>query len=166
MSAVPLLQKLIVLKLMNLCKHPLTSDQITVYLVENGWSDYLLSQQLKLELAESHLIQTADTLPFFCTLTPEGYEAITMFEAQIPAFLSDQVEAFVRENRERIFRESAVFVHVIANDDAFRVNVQIYTGLTLVVDLNIHRWSRESALQAADEMRANAYDYFSFLLQK
>ena len=165
MSAVPLLQKLILLKLMNLIQHPLTADQITTYMVENGWSDYLLSQQLKLELTDSGFADVSDSEPYFYTLKAEGLAAVEMFSSQIPSFLSDQIEVFVENNRERILRENSVFVNVISDDGAYLVHVKIYTGLTLVVDLKIHRWNREDALEAAREMRNKAYDTFSFLIK-
>ena len=100
LSAVPLSQKLVVLCMLTRCQHPLTSQQIDVYMLENKWSDYMLVQQLKAELVEAGFVTVSDEAPYFYMITREGMQALNMFiSAHMQPYLRNQVENFVANSR-------------------------------------------------------------------
>ena len=139
MSAVPLTQKLVVLSLLDSCKHPLTSEQIDVYMVENHWSDYMLVQQLKCELQEAQFVTVTDTPPHFTMLTPRGRDSLRLFVNRIPPYLRRQVDVFVQNNAERMLRESTVFTDVQPQNSgsAYRAQVRLFEGQNLALSLEV-----------------------------
>lgn len=139
MSAVPLTQKLVVLCLLNACKHPLTSEQIDVYMVENHWSDYMLVQQLKCELQEAQFVTVTDTPLHFTMLTPRGRDSLRLFVNRIPPYLRRQVDVFVQNNAERILRESTIFTDVQPQNSgsSYRAQVRLYEGQNLALSVKI-----------------------------
>ena len=158
MSAVPLSQKLVVLCMLTRCQHPLTSQQIDVYMLENKWSDYMLVQQLKAELVEAGFVTVSDEAPYFYMITREGMQALNMFiSAHMQPYLRNQVENFVANSRERMLNESTVFTDVQPQDDfSYCAHLQLYEGQHLVMDLRMNFTKKRDALALAKGFRTQA----------
>ncbi len=146
MSAVPLSQKLIVLCLLDRCKHPLTAQQLDIYMVENHWSDYMLLQQLKCELQEAEFVTVSPSAPHFFMLAPRGRDALALFISRIPPYLRRQVEDFVSKNQDRMLRESTVFTQIRQQDDgAYLLQLRLFEGQHMAMELNLRIATRQEA---------------------
>ena len=158
MSAVPLSQKLVVLCMLARCQHPLTSEQIDVYMMENHWSDYMLVQQLKAELVEAGFVTVSDDAPYFYMITSDGTEALNLFiSAHMPPYVRNQVENFVADNRARMLNESTVFTDVQPQDDfSYCAHLRLYEGSHLVMDLRMNFTKKQDALALAKGFRTQA----------
>ena len=116
MSAVPLSQKLVVLCMLARCQHPLTSEQIDVYMMENHWSDYMLVQQLKAELVEAGFVTVSDDAPYFYMITSDGTEALDLFIARYGEELRSDIVKFPHHGRGRDAACKPCKAHLMTSD--------------------------------------------------
>ena len=157
MSAVPLSQKLIALCLLDRCKHPLTSEQLDVYMVENRWSDYMLLQQLKCELQEAAFVTVSPSPPHFFMLAPRGRDALMLFIGRMPPYLRRQVEDFIAQNRERMLRESTVFTQIQQQDDlSYLLQLRLFEGQHPAMELQLRIATKQEAEVLQQRFRMHA----------
>ena len=108
MSAIVTEQKLLLLYFMDRCGTPLSSDQLTRHMLEQHWADYFQLQQMLLELGEARLVTRAEAFPRLYHLTDAGKETLALFNTQVPRYLKNQVNAFVRAHGQELAHETQV----------------------------------------------------------
>ncbi|MDR0949906.1 MAG: DUF4364 family protein [Lachnospiraceae bacterium] len=104
------LHKLIVLYLLSQADFPLTTAQISDFMLVKEYTLFPTLQIVIEDLKESALIQSQTianrTLLF---VTPEGRETLNHFENQIHAQLRKQIKDYLYENRFALRKELAIF---------------------------------------------------------
>lgn len=103
------LYKLMILYLMNRVDFSLTRSQITGFVLEKGYTNYLTMQQAFSELAETGLLEEKTTLGrTILLLTEEGKNTLSFFENRISEAIRMDMDAFLKANSYELREQLSV----------------------------------------------------------
>ena len=103
------LYKLIVLYMLDRVAFPLTQSQISEFVLDKGYTNYLTLQQVIAELIETNLITATTTVNRTqLTITQEGKESLGFFEGRIGDAIKQEIKGYFRENSMELRNEVSV----------------------------------------------------------
>ena len=103
------LYKLIVLYILSRITFPITNAQVSDFILQKEYTDYLTLQQVISELTEARLV-SSETIRnrTHLSITPEGRETLRFFQNRIHHGIKEDVDTYFRENKFRLRSEVAV----------------------------------------------------------
>lgn len=103
------LYKLIVLYMLDRVTFAMTAAQVSDFILERDYTNFLTLQQVIGDLTESKLI-TAETIRnrTHLSITPEGRETLIYFEGHISPAIKQEINAYFKENEYALRNEVAV----------------------------------------------------------
>ena len=103
------LYKLIVLYMLDKVAFPLNQSQISEFILDKGYTNYLTLQQVISELIETNLITAHTTLNRTqLTITKEGKDSLGYFEGRISDAIKSEILDFFKENSMELRNEVSV----------------------------------------------------------
>lgn len=103
------LYKLIVLYMLDKVAFPLTQSQISEFILNKGYTNYLTLQQVISELAETNLITAHTTLNRTqLTITKEGKDSLGYFKGRISDVIKKEILDYFKENSMELKNEVSV----------------------------------------------------------
>lgn len=103
------LYKLIVLYMLDKVAFPLTQSQISEFILEKGYTNYLTLQQVISELIETNLITAHTTLNRTqLTITKEGKDSLGYFKGRISDAIKKEILDFFKHNSMELKNEVSV----------------------------------------------------------
>lgn len=103
------LYKLIVLYMLDKVAFPLTQSQISEFVLDKGYTNYLTLQQVISELIETNLITAHTTLNRTqLTITQEGKDSLGYFEGRIGDAIKEEILQYFKENSMELRNEVSV----------------------------------------------------------
>lgn len=103
------LYKLIVLYMLDRVTFPLTTAQISDFILGKEYTNFLTLQQVFSELADTGLIFTrSDNSRTHLTITSEGTETLHFFENRISPAIKTEIHAFFQEKEYTLREEVSV----------------------------------------------------------
>lgn len=103
------LYKLIVLYILSRITFPITNAQVSDFLLQKEYTDYLTLQQVISELAEARLISSETVRNrTHLSITPEGQETLRFFQNRIHHGIKEDIDRYLRENHFRLRNEVSV----------------------------------------------------------
>lgn len=103
------LYKLIVLYMLSRVNFPITNAQVSDFMLQKEYTDYLTLQQVISELTEARLISSETVRNrTHLSITPEGRETLRFFQNRIHHGIKEDVNTYFRENSFRLRNEVAV----------------------------------------------------------
>lgn len=103
------LYKLIVLYMLDRVTFSMTAAQVSDFILERDYTNFLTLQQVISDLTESKLI-TSKTIRnrTHLSITPEGRETLIYFENQISPAIRQEIKAYFKENELSLRNEVSV----------------------------------------------------------
>lgn len=103
------LYKLIVLYMLDRVTFSMTAAQVSDFILEKDYTNFLTLQQVISDLTESKLI-TTETIRnrTHLSITPEGRETLIYFEKQISPAIRQEINAYFSENEFALRNEVSV----------------------------------------------------------
>ena len=106
MTTIFKLYKLIVLYMLDCINFPLTTSQISEFILEQGYTDYFKLQQAVGELAEDGLIRRDSTHNrTLYYLTDEGEKTILLFKNDISPDIRKDIQTFLKNKKYELKNE-------------------------------------------------------------
>ena len=103
------LYKLIVLYMLDKVAFPLNQSQISEFVLDKGYTNYLTLQQVISELIETNLITAHTTLNRTqLTITKEGKDSLGYFEGRISDAIKSEILDYFKENSMELRNEVSV----------------------------------------------------------
>ena len=103
------LYKLIVLYMLDKVSFPLTQSQISEFVLDKGYTNYLTLQQVISELIETNLISAHTTLNRTqLTITEEGRDSLGYFEGRIGEVIKKEILEYFKEKSLELKNEVSV----------------------------------------------------------
>ena len=103
------LYKLIVLYMLDRVTFPLTQSQISAFVLDKGYTNYLTLQQVISELIETNLVAAHTTLNRTqLTITQEGKDSLGYFEGRISDAIKTEIRQYFKENSLELRNEVSV----------------------------------------------------------
>ena len=152
------LYKLIVLYMLEKVDFPLTTSQISEFILDKGYTTYFKLQETLSEMVESGLLRVETTHNrTLYHLTENGAETIQFFKNKISTAIQNDIEEFLKEKRYDLKEEVAIKSDYYLNTNhEYEVRCQIVENGFSLIDLKItvpteieaetiaSNWSRES----------------------
>ncbi len=103
------LYKLIVLYMLNRVTFPITTAQVSDYVLDREYTNFLTLQQSISELTDAELIssQTIRNRTFL-SITPEGRETLSFFKSRINYGIRRDIDTYFRENEFTLRNEVSI----------------------------------------------------------
>lgn len=162
------LYKLIVLYMLNRVTFPLTTAQISDFILEKEYTNFLTLQQVINELTDAGMVTSQSIRNrTHLAITEEGRETLTFFQNRINDAIKEDINSYFRENEFALRNEVSVLgdyykstsgeyeAHLVAKD----------RGINLV-ELTLSVPSEEIAASICDNWQKKNEDIYKYLIQQ
>lgn len=169
MSQDPLtLYKLIILYMLSKAELPLTIAQISDFVLEKEYTNFLTLQQAVSELAEADLITTRSTSNRTqLLLTQEGRDALTFFENRISDAIKEEVSIFLRENEMALIEELSILAdYYKSTDGVYHAHLTAIEQNTHLIDITLSVPTKETACAICDNWQKKNQMIYQYLIDQ
>ena len=164
-----ILYKLIVLYMLNRVTFPLTTAQVSDFVLEREYTNFLTLQQVIGELTEAELI-SSETIRnrTHLSITAEGRETLNFFQNRINYFIKQDISTYFRENEFALRNEVAVLgdyyykstsgeyeAHLVAKDRGIKL-----------VDITLSVPTEEIAAAICDNWQKKNQEIYQYLIEQ
>lgn len=160
------LYKLIILYMLNKVDFPLTTSQISEFVLDKGYTTYFKLQEALSELAQSELIRPEMTHNrTLYHLTEEGGETIHYFSNKISPAIRKDIDDFLREKQYDLKEESSVKADYYLNTKReYEVRCQIVENGSSLIDLKLTVPTEKEAETIAHHWNGKSQEIYALLL--
>lgn len=139
MSETFTLYKLIILDMLSKVDFPLTTSQISEFILEKGYTTYFKLQQALSELASTGLIREETTHSrTLYHLTEEGAQSIQFFRNKISKSIQDETIDFLRDKKYELKNEVSVKTDYYRNTSGeYSVCCQVLESQNPLIELTL-----------------------------
>lgn len=161
--------KLVLLYVFDKMEMPLTEATITdMCCNRNAWISYLTCKEVLLDLVENGFIvvSTNNSGEQYYTITTDGRSCLSYFFMKIPASIRDEINIFIKDNRQTFRRKQEYFSDYYKNaDGSYTVLMRIVEPLGTKLELKLNVANRGIAKviynkweERASQVYASIYD--------
>ena len=94
-----MLYKLIVLYMLDKVSFPMSQSQISEFILDKGYTNYMTLQQILAELTENNLVASTTTLHRTqFKITAEGKDTLGFFEGRISDIIKSEIKDYLKEH--------------------------------------------------------------------
>ena len=163
------LYKLIVLYMLSRVTFPMTNAQVSDFILEKEYTDYLTLQQVISELTNAKLVSSKTIRNRTqLAITPEGRETLDFFQSRIHYAIKEEINAYFRENEFTPRNEVAVL-----GDYSYQASLGEYEthlvvrekGVSLV-DVKIPVPTEEMAEKICDNWQKKSQQIYKYLTEQ
>lgn len=162
------LYKLMVLYMLKQVDFPLSTAQLSGFILDRGYTDYFKLQETLSNLIETGLIEKETT--HSRTLyrpTKEGIHTISLFREKIPQVFRKDMDDYLGKNQFELREDSAIKADYYETKSGdYTVRCQIMEENISLFDMSITIPTRQEAVTIAEKWTANAPDIYSLLMSK
>ncbi len=162
------LYKLIVLYMLDKVDFPLTTSQISEFILDKGYTSYFRLQETLSELAGSGLLKVETTHNrTLYHLTESGAETIHFFARKISPAIQKDIDEFLREKQYDLKEEAAVKSDYYLNPNReYEVRCQIVENGYSLIDLKLTVPTEKEAEAIAGRWSRQSQEIYTLLLSK
>ncbi len=133
------LYKLIILYMLNKVDFPLTTSQISEFILEQGYTTYFRLQETLAELVDSDLVTVENTHNrTLYRLTENGESTIAFFRNKISAEIQTDIDRFLSEKEYALKEEVSVKTdYYLTTNHEYEVRCQIIENGSNLIDLKL-----------------------------
>ncbi|MDR1018101.1 MAG: DUF4364 family protein [Lachnospiraceae bacterium] len=162
------LYKLMILYMLKSVKFPLTTSQISEFIVEKGYTNFFKVQQSINELLNSHLIiddKTYNKTSYYLSL--EGKESVKYIGDDLNQMIRDDIDNYIANNKNRLLNEfSTKSYFEQLSDSSFLVHCIVEEDGINQVSLNLTVPKREMAESIANNWQSKNVDIYSYIMKQ
>ena len=153
------LYKLIVLYMLNRVNFPLTNAQVSDFILDREYTNYLTLQQVINELTDTRMI-TSQTIHnrTHLSITQDGRETLRFFQNRINHGIKEDIDTYFRENEYVLRNEVSVLgdyyysakaggyeAHLVAKDrDISLVDIRISVPTEEIAETICNKWQEKN----------------------
>ena len=154
-----MLYKLIILYILDRMDFPITNTELTRFILEKEYCDYITINQILAELIEVEYVEVEETHnSYLYRITPSGKETLSFFYTRISVAIRDEIDTYLSEKeyqlREMVSNtadyyeakknEFVVELRVIERDSEL-VHINLLVTSAAEADIICSRWKECSA---------------------
>ncbi len=169
MSLEPLpLYKLIVLFMLNRVESPLAVAQISDFIVEKNYTDFITLQQVVSELKTSGMVDTRTAHNrTLVSLTQEGKDTLSYFQNRINPAIQEEILVFLKEHEHSIRSDLSVKgEYYKASQGDYEVHLSAMENQMRLMELTLSMPSREMAAHVCDNWQKKNQSIYQYLMQE
>lgn len=162
------LYKLIVLYMLDQVDFPLTTAQISDFILEQEYTNYMTLQQALSELAEAGLVHTQTVRNRTrLTNTPEGVETLRFFGNRISDAIREDISAYFAEHEIALRNEVNIQSdYYKSTTGEFEVRMIARDKDALLIDLTLSVPDKEMAQQMCDKWDKHNQEIYQYLMDR
>lgn len=160
------LYKLIILYMLNKVDFPMTTSQISEFVLDKGYTTYFKLQEALCELTDSGLIRTETTHNrTLYHLTENGAETILYFDRKLSPAIRKDIDDFLKEKQYDLKEEAAVKADYYMNPKhEFEVRCRIDENGSSLIDLKLTVPTEQEAEAIANRWNTKSQEIYTLLL--
>lgn len=160
------LYKLIILYMLDKVDFPLTTSQISEFVLNKGYTNYFRLQEALSELSESGLIRPETTHNrTLYHLTENGAETILYFSHKISAAIRQDIDEFLREKQYDLKEEVSVRADYYLNTRReYEVRCRITENGADLIDLKLTVPTEKEAEAIVNHWNTKSQEIYTLLL--
>ena len=162
------LYKLIILFMLDKVDFPLTTSQISEFILEKEYTNYFTIQQALNELTDSHLIH-ADTMrgTTYYQNTDEGKNTVTYFGDRIPQAIVDDIMGYLDQNRYTLKNEVSILAdYYRTTSQEFAAHCQVKEGGVNLIDLTLTVPDEQTAASICNNWRKKSSSLYGYIMEE
>lgn len=162
------LYKLIILYMLNKVDFPMTTSQITEFVLDEGYTTYFKLQQALAELIESGFIREEIThRRTFYHLTEEGLQTIHFFKNDIPPAIQEDIDTFLSSKKYELKNEVSVKADYYRKSGGeYSVYCRVHEQGTPLIELTVTVPDEDEARSAADNWMDKNQEIYALIMGK
>lgn len=169
MSQEPLtLYKLIILYMLDRVNFPLTSAQISEFILEKEYTNFLTLQQAISELTQAALI-TSQTFSnrTHLIITAEGSNTLSFFESRISDTIKKEIRDFFAEHEIEMRNEASILANYYKSTTGeYEAHLIAKEKNLKLVDITLSVPTKESAAAICDNWQRKNQKIYQFLIEQ
>lgn len=158
--------KLVVLYILNRVTFPITVAQISDFVLEQEYTDFLTLQQVINELKDAGLIISEKARNrTYLTITDEGRETLQLFKTRISVVDRYEIDTYFQKNEFSLRNEIAVqgnYYKTASND--YDVHLVIHEGDDQLMEITIPVPTEEMASAVCDNWQKKNLEIYQYLI--
>lgn len=162
------LYKLIVLYMLSRVTFPMTNAQVSDFILEKDYTDFLTLQQVINELIDAKLI-TSETIRnrTHLAITEEGRETLQFFQSRIHAGIKQDINAYFRENEYALRNEVSVLGdYYLGSSGEYEAHLVAKDRGTHLVDITLSVPDEATAAAICDNWQQKNQSIYQYLIQE
>lgn len=159
--------KLLLLHLMEKMNFPITTSQISQFVLEEGILNYFELQECLSEMVEGKYVDAIkENNSTRYTITDLGIVSLGYFESRIPLHIRSKISKYIYENRSQIKRDYETTANYFKDIQTgeYTVKCGIYEDNSLLMEINISVVNREQARNICDNWKNNVNQIYDKVL--
>ncbi len=162
------LYKLILLYILNHVNFPMTAAQISDYILDREYTNYLTLQQVIHELLEARLISSkTNHNRTHLSITSEGRQTLQFFQNRVSDSIKEDIDTYLRENEYELRNEVSVLGNYYKSTSGeFEAHLMAQErGITLLeITLSVPMESTAAAI--CDNWQKKSLDIYQYLIEQ
>ena len=167
MVQAPVESKLLILYLLEKMALPISTSQISLFVLEEGLMNFFELQQCLAEMVESKYIDAVkDNYNTRYQITDLGATSLKYFEGHLSAHIRNKAGKYVLENREDIKKDYEITANYFKDirSGEYEVKCGIYEDDAMLMEINIAVVSRGQARDICDNWKNNVSHIYDKVL--
>lgn len=162
------LYKLIVLYMLGRVTFPLTKAQISDFILEREYTNFLTLQQAISELTDSGMISTRTMANrTHLAITEEGIQTLRYFDSHISDSIKQDIDAYFQENELTLRNEMSVQANYYKSTSGeFEARLVAKDRDITLVDITLSVPTEELAASICDKWQAKNESIYQYLIQE
>ena len=151
------LYKLIILFMLERVDFPLTTNQISEFILEKEYTNYFTIQQALNELLDSGLIRN----------TQEGKSTLSYFKDRIPQAIVDDIVSYLKEKQYQLKNEVSVLAdYYRTTSQDYEVCCQVKEGDSELIRLTLTVPDESSASSICNNWEKKSSSIYAYLMEQ
>lgn len=145
---------------------PLTTAQITDFILGKDYTTYFIVQQTLSELETSNLVTTESTVSStLLRITEAGQETLSYFGSKISDGIKQDILTYLSENKLEIKDDISVLAdYYKTTENAYAAQCQIREKNSPIIDLTMTFRSKEQAKAICTQWKSHSSDVYEYLM--
>lgn len=162
------LYKLIVLYMLNRVSFPITPAQISEFILEKEYTNYLTLQQVIGELSEANMIHSQTTNNrTLLTITQEGRETLSFFENRISDTIKAEILMYFRDNEFDLLDEVSVQSNYYKSTSGdYEAHLVAKERGANLIELKLSVPDKETATTICDNWQSKSQDIYQYIIKQ
>lgn len=162
------LYKLIVLYMLNRVSFPLTTAQISEFILEKEYTNFLTLQQVISELSDAGMIDAHSiNNRTHLNITAEGKETLQYFENHINDTIKEEIKAYFLENEYALQEEVSVLGdYYKATSGEYEAHLVAKERGINLIELTLSVPSKEMAISICDNWQKKNQEIYQYIIEQ
>ncbi len=162
------LYKLIILYMLSKVNFSLSNSQITDFILDKEYTDYLTLQQALAELLEVKLIGVdPSSKNSLYNITEEGMETLGFFEDRISEQIKEDIVSYIKKHGYELYNERSVLADFEKNaDNEYAVRCRVMEKKSPLIDLTITVPTLEDAEMVCRNWEQGSQPIYAYIMSE